>query len=353
MDVQLKQPSLLTQLEIDRWNELRQFNNEFRSPYFHPQFTLDVGKVRNDVEVAVLSEQGNVVGFFPFQRCGQSGRPVGGMLNDAHGVLIAAGINWTWPELLKSCGLSDWNFHYLVGSQCREQRWNRQVTPAAVLNVAGGFDEYSKRIVSPRVIKQTKDRARKLEQRFGKIKTEWASTSVDAMRLLRHWKSQQYVRSGIADVFSFPWTTDLIDRVWSQTSPSFQGLLSVVSAGDRVISVHFGIRANDVLHMWFPAYDPELGKYSPGMIHILELVRNATDHEISQIDMGRVNHYKSRVATDYVDTAEGSVDLNPLKKFARDSYRQTFEWLRHSPLRPLLKAPGRVLRACEELRQFQ
>lgn len=332
---------------------MRRLNNEFRSPYFHPQFTLDAAQARNNVEVAVLSEQGRVVGFFPFQRSGQSGRPVAGMLNDAHGVLIEPNASWTWPHLLKSCGLSDWNFHYLIGSQCREQRWNRRITPAVVLNVAGGFEEYSKRVISPRVIKQTTGRARKLEQRFGKLKTEWASTSTDAMSLLRQWKSQQYVRSGITDVFSFPWTTSLIDRIWAHSSTEFQGVLSVVTAGDRIVSLHFGIRSADILHMWFPAYDPELGKYSPGMIHILELARCAAVHGINQIDMGRVNHYKSRVATDYVDTAEGAVDLHLLKKLAKDSYRQTFEWLRHSPLREILKTPGRALRISEEQRQFQ
>jgi len=355
MDVQLKKPALLTPAEIDRWHELRRSSTEFQSPYFHPQFTVDVGEVRDDVEVAVLSEQGQVVGFFPFQRSGQkgqSGRPVGGMLNDAHGVLIEPNTEWTLQKLLKASHLTDWNFHYLIGSQCRERRWNRRVTPSAVLNVAGGFEEYAKRVVSPRMIKQTTDRARKLAQKLGPLKTEWASTSTAAMALLKHWKSKQYVRSGIADVFSFPWTSGLIDRIWSHLSTDFQGVLSVVSAGERVVSLHFGIRSNDILHMWFPVYDPEFSKYSPGMNHILELARCAESQGINQINMGHVNHYKSRVATDYVDTAEGSVDLHLLKKFAKDSYRKTFEWLRHSPLREILKAPGRALRVREEQQQF-
>lgn len=353
MDVQIKQPSSLTSLELDLWRQLQASRQEFSSPYFHPQFTLDVASVRADVEVAVIKEKGRTTGFFPFQRRGDVGLPVGGMLSDAHGVLLPNDVDWSWTELLKSSDLKSWNFHYLIGSQSYEHDWTRKIVPGAILNVAGGFEEYSKRVVSKSVIGQTKDRARKLARALGEIRTEWASTDEAAMNLLRSWKSQQYRNSDITDVFSFPWINALLNRIWSHANQEFQGILSVVKAGERIVSLHFGIRSRDVLHMWFPVYDTSLKKYSPGMIHILELARHAPDNGINRIDMGRVTHYKSRVATDYVDTAEGAVELRPFAKLLNAGYDRTFEWLRHSPLRSLAKIPGRMLRIRKEQHLFQ
>ena len=55
----------------------------------------------------------------------------------------------------------------------------------------------------------------------------------------------------------------------------FQGVLSGLYIGEKLVAAHFGMRSRRVLHWWFPAYDPELGKYSPGAQLLLELSRAA------------------------------------------------------------------------------
>ncbi len=353
MHVQLKQPDSLSQSELVVWHQIVRSNAEFSSPYFHPQFTLDVAAVRNDVEVAVCYDDERPVGFFPFQRSGRTARPVGGMLSDAHGLIHDGTMNFSWPELLASINLAAWSFHYQIASQIPAIEWHPDVTTAAVMNLKGGFEQYAARLDSKTIVKQTDRKSRKLERECGPLRFEWDSTDERAFELLLQWKSQQYHDSDIADVFEFDWTVNLLRRIWQYSDADYEGLLSVLYVDEQPAAVHFGLRAGNVLHQWFPAYDPELQRYSPGVIHLLDMARHASDHGVERIDLGRVCQYKSRVATDLVDVAEGSVDLRPVSRLLKTGCAETVAWLKRSPLYGVARVPGRILRRMVEQRQFQ
>ena len=353
MHVHLKQPSELSSEELTVWRNLIAADAQFSSPYFNPQFTLDVATVRNDVEVAVIKSDGQTAGFFPFQRAGRTAKPVGGQLSDAHGFVHDGSIDWTWPELLQKCELAAFDFHYLIGSQTPDTKWQAESSPAAVMNLAGGFDEYAKRLESKSCVKQTDRKGRKLGRERGELRFEWNCTDASVFDTLTKWKSQQYQNSGIADVFSFDWTIALLKQIQSHQASDYEGLMSVLYVGDSPAAIHFGLRSGNVLHQWFPAYDPQLQQHSPGIIHLLEMARHAENNGVERIDLGRICHYKSRVATHCVDVSEGSVDLRPVTRMLRNGYQQTFEWLRHSPLRTVARIPGRMLRKLAERKQFQ
>jgi CelD/BcsL family acetyltransferase involved in cellulose biosynthesis len=51
-----------------RWDELQRGNPTLSSPYFRPELTQVAAAVREDVEVAVLEQQGVPQAFLPFQR---------------------------------------------------------------------------------------------------------------------------------------------------------------------------------------------------------------------------------------------------------------------------------------------
>lgn len=353
MIAQIRKPSSLSPTEIETWQRMLADSSEFMSPYFHPEFVLDVASVRDDVEVAVLSNDGEVVGFFPYQRTGRSAKPVGGMLSDAHGVVVARGFTIDVAELLKKCGLVAWDYHYQIQSQIPDQTWQPEIEEAAIMNLEGGFDAYVGRLASKSLVKQTDRKARKLEREKGTIRFEWDSRDENAFEQLLKWKSEQYHESNIADVFAFDWTLDLLKKTWKRKDSKFQGLLSVMYVDEKPAAVHFGLRAGEVLHQWFPAYDPELRNFSPGIVHLLDMARHAANNGVARIDLGRICQYKSRVATDTVQVAEGCVDLRPVHRALKNGYQQTFEWLRHSPLRSVALIPGRMLRRLAEQRQFQ
>jgi len=76
---------------VDRWTELQRSNPLLISPFFAPEFTSVVAAARNDVEIALIQEGGEVVGFFQFQRENKTvGGAVGHQLSDYQGVVCAS-----------------------------------------------------------------------------------------------------------------------------------------------------------------------------------------------------------------------------------------------------------------------
>jgi CelD/BcsL family acetyltransferase involved in cellulose biosynthesis len=90
-------------------------------------------------------------------------------------------------------------------------------------------------------------------------------------------------------------------------------MLSVLYAGDVVAGVHLGLRSGQVWHSWFPAYNPDLHRYSPGMLLMLELAKAAPALGIAEIDLGKGEaRYKQALASGAVSLFEGRVGAHPL-----------------------------------------
>jgi CelD/BcsL family acetyltransferase involved in cellulose biosynthesis len=80
-----------------------------------------------------------------------------------------------------------------------------------------------------------------------------------------------------------------------------------------VAALHLGLRSGEVWHSWFPAYNPDLDRYSPGLVLMLELAAAAPALGIREIDLGKGEaRYKLALATGSVPLNEGSVGARPL-----------------------------------------
>ena len=83
------------------------------------------------------------------------------------------------------------------------------------------------------------------------------------------------------------------------------------------------MRADSLLHSWFPAYDPALGKYSPGLILLLRMAEHAQANGIRKIDLGKgINEYKQRFMNTSCQLANGSVELPSMRWLGRTVRRK-------------------------------
>lgn len=357
MQVKLTTPANLSHDEFVAWATFQEQAMEFDSPYFRPEFAKAVAAVRDDVEVAVLQDGSEYAGFFPFQRTGSSaGKPLAGRLSDYQAIVGKPDLELDASEFIRQCRLNVLDFDHMLVSQRSFQPFHRFVDHSPYLNLSRGFEAYRSELRSTArtEMRQTFRLGRKLSREVGEARCEVFSQDTDAFDLMLRWKIQQYETTNVTNVFSFPWTIELLREIWKHQSPEFSGVLSVLYAGDRVVATHFGMRSGNVLHWWFPAYDQAVSKYGPGRVLLAMVAEQCQDIGITKIDLGRgVAPYKSLVMSDTTEVAVGSVDLRPVARCLRTSWRQTRQWVRNSPLYGPARIPGRIIHRISEWLQFQ
>ncbi|MFQ5730467.1 MAG: GNAT family N-acetyltransferase [Planctomycetaceae bacterium] len=355
--VHVVEPSELGPEELRAWREWCGRDAALQGPYFHPEFMRAVAEVRNDVRVGVLEDTAGLAGFFPFQRTGfRTARPVGGRLSDFHGVVARPGWRWSVCELIRRCGLAAWDFTHLPTTQPAFARHCRVVEASPFLDLSRGFDSYvdERRKLGSRSISQTQRKARKLAREVGPLRFERHVDDGRILRTLMDWKSRQYRRSDISDVFSFPWAAALLKRLHATRHRDFGGQLSALSAGDELVALHFGIYSENVLHYWFPAYDPQFDRYSAGLVLLLEMARDSATRGFARIDLGNgTERYKTSLASGAIGVASGSVESDAMVHAVRRCWRHTRSWLKTSPVGAPARMSARLVRPLREWLSFR
>lgn len=271
------------------WQALRQRVPQCDSPYFSPHFTRAVAAVRRDVEVAVLEQAGKIVGFFPYQRGRLNwARPVGGRLSDFHAPLLAAELRCSPAQLLSACRLSAWSFDHLLAPPSLAP-WAPQLAASPSIDLSGGFENYlaALRVRRSRLVAEMRRMQRHLHRDVGPVQFVLESTDLGVLRTLLCWKSAQYRRTGLTDIFRFPWIVQLLRSLLEGGHGELTGFLSALTAGDRLLAAHYGLRSGAVLHWWFPAYDREMARYSPGRLLLLRTAEYAHHVGATRIDLGK------------------------------------------------------------------
>ncbi len=337
MNIQVIAAKDMTREQIDAWRRLQAAQPMLDHPLLHPEFTRAVASARGGVEVAVLQQQGEMVGFFPFQRGkGNVAEYPGGCMADMQAVIVSENVDWQIEEVLRAARLSAWHFDHLMASQTALKPYHRSVEDSAIIDLSLGFDHYLEqlRTSGSQFLKVTERKKRKLQREVGPIRFEWHVADEAMLQKLIIHKRSQLQRQGMADPMAAPWVRELLHNLLVRQSDDFQGLLSVLYAGDQPISLHLGIRGGPVLSSAIPAYDECFAKYSPGAILHLEMIEAAAQRGIQRIDLGRgENRLKESLKTGAVPVAIGSVDLRPIRRLATEGWYRARSLAHATPLR--------------------
>lgn len=345
--IRLVRPAELGPQEWQLWSDFQTSNPLLESPYFRPEFTQAVAAVRSDVEIALLAEGDSVVGFFPFQRGSLGiGKPVCGKLSDYHGLIAASELALDPQALIRECRLAGWDFDHLV-AQRNFERFAQIREESPYLDLSQGYAVYcqGRRAAGSDVIAKTNQKARKCEREVGPLTFEFDCTDDELFATLRRWKSAQYERTGLADVFAFGWTVDLLNHLRRNQSTALACPMSVLRVAGKPACIALSLQAGGVLHCWFIAYDPQLAQYSPGAIFFLRLAETAAGLGIRRIDLGKGDErYKWSLASGGICVWEGTVGARSLPLLLRGAWRKTRNWVGNSPLRQATVLPARLVR---------
>jgi hypothetical protein len=200
------------------------------------------------------------------------------------------------------------------------------------------------------LVRDSRSKRRGLEKTLGPLRFCWEEPRPEVFDACIAWKSAQYVRTGFPDVFWPRRNVDLFRALHARGAL----VISSLSAGDRLLSVHFGaldaspgtpapLAEGERMYSWIAAYDPEVGRFSPGRLLLEDMLQESQQRGHSEWDFGLGGmEYKWIYATH--TRVVGAVGRQPLAaalgKLASSGVK-----------RALGKSPE-LLRRARRLRQF-
>ena len=118
----------------------------------------------------------------------------------------------------------------------------------------------------------------------------------------------------------------------------------------RLVAVHFGLIHDDVLHVWFPAYDRDLIHLTPGNALMLEMFRLGAEQGIREMHMGPgTGRQKLALGSFQEGLATGCITQPGLTGWARQMAGVIERAADPLPLGPLARAPGKAFRKIDRI----
>lgn len=324
------------------------------SPYYHPAFAEMVHAAGRPVQVALLTgDDGLLRGVYPHHREGRSVVYVGFPMCDYEGVIGPAHDEVDPRALLRALDARHMPLRHWYPSE--GANWapyvhRRLMSPQ--MDVRGGMDGYRERATKAinSELGDTRRKTRKLEKEFGSVTFKMRNVDRAWFEQLKEWKRDQYQRTGASDVFREDWRDNVLAKLVERDDDEMRGLMSTLAVADQPIAVHLGMQVGSVLHYWFPAYDREFHRYSPGRVLLSMMIEHAPECGVEVVDFGKGEvDYKLRLMSMSADVAEGEVYLSAWRSWLARWRGQTVDSIRGSALydglrrlkRRLKHQPGR------------
>jgi CelD/BcsL family acetyltransferase involved in cellulose biosynthesis len=291
------------------WRAFRDARPELASPYFDLRYILAASQVAPGAAVAVIRQAGQIAGFFPFQRRGGLIQPLAAPLTDYHGLISRPGAEIDLAEVVAALGARRFRYSSLVESGVA--RAEGEGRSAMVADLSGGYEGWltlRRAAGHGDFLRDKRRRLRQLEAQHGKVTFALESRAADVLELVLALKSEQMQRTGQHDVFSAGWTQGLLRRLTASAEPDFGLRFAVLRAGEQIVAAELGLLSGRSYHLWFPIYDPEYAKFSPGALMTLASLEALAAHGVTSVDFGPEGEdYKKFFADRAGQVLEGDV----------------------------------------------
>jgi CelD/BcsL family acetyltransferase involved in cellulose biosynthesis len=322
---------------ISAWSRFQRSDQNLANPFFRPEFALAVAAERGGVNVAVLEQAGEPVGFLPFERSRWNiGRAVGSCINQSQGAIVRSDVTWEPREAVRAAGLRSWQFDHLAAAQMAFAPYRFGVGDSAYLDLSQGFEHYhkSRGKSAAKFISHIFQKERKAGRELGDVRMDANAADRAALNRLINWKIDQCREKQVSCVYGADWLVRLNERFLDCAEQDFQGMLFSLYMGDRPAAGLFCLRSGAVLQGSILGYDRELGGYAPGFVLLMRVAQMVNSLGITRISLGKSDAaYKNNIATACDPVTEGAVLSRPsLAPFYR-GWVHVRDRLRATPLR--------------------
>ena len=291
MKIDSVRPLELGAAEIDAWRAIQAADPLLGSPYLSPDWALALaqsgGPDARCGRVAVLREAGRPVGFLPVRAGPFTALPMGVPLCDYQALVAAPGVEVDGRALARALGVQRIDLMNMIAGRDGLGPHLRTFGESHLIDLSRGFDTYAaeRKAAGSGVLADTAKKKRKLEKELGAITFSAVSSSRPDWDQALAWKRAQYGATKQTDIFATPWVPALLERL-REGEGDFGARLFTLHAGDRLIATHIALMSGPVLHAWFIAHDDEAGRWSPGVVLMVEMMRWAAAHGVREFDLG-------------------------------------------------------------------
>lgn len=314
---EVKLVSDLADHELALWQHLTETRPELRSPYFSLEFALAVAEAGARARVCLLYRDGILAGFFPFQFSGgltqgmAAAERIGGILNDFCGVLLdrsqhpPIGVD----HLLRCARLSTFEFSHLEEKQTDLGPCGIRSDGARIRLDCGPAQYWaSVKAHHGSQYDTLRNRDRKISRDFRDIEFTFTHQDInDRLHLLIAEKRKQFERTGADDeALADGWALRCLQHIAGYQKGRCVPVFSSLYLDGRWAALHFGIRSEGVLHYWFPVYNEQFRKMSPGLVLLSKMIDAAPSYGIHEIDLGEgLTTYKTLLGNELYSVFRG------------------------------------------------
>lgn len=332
MRVRVVTPAELGDAEAARWWELQAATARTLNPFYSLTYARAVGHARPGARVAVVEDGGVIVAFLPFEMGRQRiGRPIGWPANDLQG-FVGGGSTIDARTVVRLARLRGWRFDHAPADAepLGPHQYRGSLVHAPVIELGDGYGPYEETVrgVHGRLLADNARKRRALERAFGPVVLERPRVGSAHLQRMVDWRSERYPAA--RQLLGDPGFRATLEELAGASRPDCAGSVHVLRAGERVVAVHVGLQGPTGLSWWYPAYDRELRRFSPGIMLVLLVAEELAGRGVARIDLGYgQDPWKFDVATGSYPVAGGAVWAHGVEAAARRAYRVGRERLRH------------------------
>jgi len=288
------------------WSDFLRLNTQWDAPAFHPEFVCGLARYFPDCKVAILHRGSNIVGYLPFRQLGQ--RMAGAIPMCDYQAFIGDSHNLDMREVLRLAGLRSWVFDNLLSTQIPERSTYLSTSFSLRVDLKDGLERYQSELAAAgKPGRHLLYDFRRLERNHGPVSLHHGVPDEAVLSRLLKLRAERYgLRSSPSDRVH-----QALAYFLRQTTGAVTGLLSVMKASDKDVAYLFSVKVNDLLYHWFPTFEPQFHKYSPGIIMYWILIRDLNNLNCTKLDLGPGGEaYKEYFSNERVKVASGRLDAS-------------------------------------------
>jgi CelD/BcsL family acetyltransferase involved in cellulose biosynthesis len=304
---------------MNRWALITRENPLYCSPHLRPELIRTIGQFNQRVFVAFEEGRDGPSLFFPFARLTRLESFAGPIpMCDYQAFIAPVGYPIVVSDLMRRWKFSTWTFENLIAPP----EIVSQTTAAASglsrrVVMCEGFDSYLAEMAGMgKSMRKQKTNLRLLNRDHGEVRFVPNCSNDAVLAAIFDWRTQRFADR------SAPWVHSVVEALYGTRMADFSGMLSALYVGDRLAAAHFGIRSDRTLYYWFPAFNPEFARYTPGWLLIYFLLQHLGSIQCNILDFGPGGEkYKEYFANSAILVHRGYVELPSLFNLGRATWR--------------------------------